>query len=302
MAMLTYAVARTLALDPTWDARWVRRPASLRSLRSTAASIDVSERALAVLEDAEAREREEVLTWLASRLVRRRLVPTEAVDIDYADLPALLQQALQIVIEDYLESLAESLSSEIERCFSARISDLSSNFAPDKSFTVSIGSTQPNFELRLEESGGRIAVVAKSVDLTSAGYRFYSRYPLRYFDVDRDDSRPSLLLFEFLSESALQIMREFISKTYYLPAARSGILQSHKALASFVMHRSPLAGIESLDIPRLTGVVADFIISILTLDRNQKTTNTIKEIAGFLESEVIHGNVSIRGGSRGRLS
>ena len=77
-----------------------------RFLRSTAASIDVSERALAVLEDAEAREREEVLTWLASRLVhgRRRLVlDLKRIDIDYADLPALLQQELQIIVEDYLD-------------------------------------------------------------------------------------------------------------------------------------------------------------------------------------------------------
>ena len=300
MAMLIYAVARTLALDPTWDARWMRRPASLRFLRSAAASIDVSERALAALEGAEAREREEVLVWLAGRLAldRKRPVRAKAVDIDYAALPVPLQQALQIVVEDYLDSLAESLSGEIERCFGAKISDLSSSFAPDKSFTISIGSTQPRFSLRLRASGRKFVVASKSVDLSAVRYRASSRHYLRYFDVERDDSRSSLLLFEFLSESALQIMRKFVSKTYYLPAARSGILQSHKALASFVMHRSPLAGIESLDIPRLTGVITDFISSILTLDRDQETTDTIKEIAGFLESEVIHGNVSIRGGDR----
>ena len=298
MAMLIYAIARTLALDPMWDSPWMRRPASHRFLDH---AIDVSDSALAALEDAEARE--EVRAWIAGRLAQggRRSVRAKAVDIDYADLPVPLQQALQIIVEDYLESLAGSLSGEIERCFGAKISDLSSNFAPGKSFTISIGSTQPRFELRLKASGRKFVVAAKSVDLNSARYKVYSRYPLRYFDADRDDSQPSLPLFEFLSESAVQIMREIISTTYYLPASRSGTLQSHKALASFVVRQSSLAGIEELDVPRLTGVISDFISLILTLDRSREPTAAIaaiRKVASFLESEIIHGSVSMRGGSR----
>ncbi len=294
MATLIYAISRTLALDSIWDASWLRRP-YLRRLRGH--GLDISERALAVLEGTEARE--EVLAWLASRLAQgsRRSVRSEAADIDYADLPEPLQQALQIVVEDYLESLAESLSSEIERCFGTELGDLSSNFAPDKLFTVSIGSTQPAFGLRLKASGRELVVTAKKVDLTSAEYKVYSRYPLRYFDVDRDESRPSLPLIEFLSESAVQIMGEVISPTYYLPAARSGILQSHKALASFVVRQSSLAGIEELDVPRLTGVISDFIGLILTLERSRESTTAIRKVASFLESEIIHGSVSMRDGS-----
>ncbi len=295
MAMLIYAISRTLALDSIWDASWLRRP-YLRRLRGH--GLDISERALAVLEGTEARE--EVLAWLASRLAQgsRRSVRSEAADIDYADLPEPLQQALQIVVEDYLESLAESLSSEIERCFGTELGDLSSNFAPDKSFTVSIGSTQPAFGLRLKASGRELVVTAKKVDLTSAEYKVYSRYPLRYFDVDRDESRPSLPLIEFLSESAVQIMGEVIWPTYYLPASRSGTLQGHKTLASSFVRQSPLVGIEELDVPRLTGVIADFISNILTLDSEQKTTGIIRRIASFLESDVVHGSISLSEGGK----
>ena len=295
MAMLLYAISRTLALDAMWDIPLLRRP---YARRFRGHGLDVSERALAVLEGAEARE--EALTWLASRLVRdsRRPGRAEPVDINYAELPEPLQQALHIIVEDYLDSMAESLSGEIERCFGTKISDLSSYFTPGKSFTLSIVSSRPIFEMKLELSGRKLIVSEKKVDLNSAKYKIYSRYPLRYFDTERDDPQLSLPLFEFLSESALQIMRGAPSATYYLPASRSGTLQSHKALASSFMQQSPLVGIEELDVPRLTGVIADFIRNILTLDREQKTTEIIRMIGSFLESEVVHGSVSLSEGGK----
>ena len=295
MAMLLYAVARTLAGDFVWDTRWIRRPASLRHY-STAplfgiSDLDIPDRALAALEDAEARE--QIRAWITGYLAQdgKSSVRSEAVEIDYADLSPPLRQALQIIVEEYLDSLAGQLRGEIERCFGATISDLSSSFASGKSFTISIGSTQPRFDLRLESSGRSIAITATNVNLTSA------RCSLYYFDIDADDSWPPWPLLEFLSESAGQIMRQMISRTYYLPASRSGILQSYKALASFFIRRSPLAGTEDLVVPRLTGVVADFVSSMLSLDVEQKTTELIRNIAGFLESEVIRGSVSLKGSS-----
>ena len=301
MAMLLYAISRVLAADSVWDTRWFRR-ASLRHYTTDPlfgiADLDIPDRALAPLEDAESRDKS--LKWLAGRLApdRRRPGRAKAVDIDYADLPDPLQLALQIIVEDYLESFAESLSGEIERCFSAKVSDLSSSFASVKSFTISISSTQPRFELNLKTSGRKITVSSKIVDLNTARYKFHARYPRRYFDVEGDESRPSSLLYEFLSYSALQIVRGFVWNTYYLPASRSGTLQSHKALASFVMRRSSLAGIEELDVPRLTGVISDFIGLILTLERSRGSTSAISKVATLLESEILHGRISLRGGSR----
>ena len=295
MAMLIYAISRALALDSTWGARWRRRPASLRFLDH---GIDVSDSAFAALEDTGSRE--EALKWLTSRLVpdRKRPGRAKAANIDYGDLPESLQQALQIIVEDYLESMVESLSGEIERCFNAKISGLSSDFAPGRSFAVSISGTQPRFQLRIKASGRKFAVESKDVDLNATRYQSYTRYSRRYFGLDSDESRLSLLLYEFLSNSAVQIMRGVVSQTYYLPASRSGTLQSHKALASSFVRQSPLVGIEELDVPRLTGVIADFISSILTLDSDQETTRTIKRIASFLESEVVRGSISLSEGGK----
>ena len=297
MAMLLYAISRALFLDATWEVRRMSRQGSLRS--GTAAPIDVSERALATVEDAEARE--EVRAWLASRLVRdsRRSGRSEMIKISYANLPMPLQRALRITVEDYLESLAESLSSEIERCLGAKISDLSSNFVSGKSLTISINSTQPRFRLRIEASGRQLVVAAKSVDLTDAGWCILPfEYPLRYFDVD--ESQPPVLLLEFLLESVASIMQGLIPKTYYLPASRTGIIQSYKDLASSAVRRSSLTGIEDLDVTRLPAVIADFIGLVLILDEKRRTTPGWSGVDSFMESEVLHGNVSLVSGAIGQ--
>ncbi len=292
LATLIYAISRTLAADFVWNPRWIRRPA-LRHY-STAplfgiSDLDIPDRAQAALKPAEARE--QIRAWITGCLAQDRRSPVrpEALEIDYTDLPPPLRQALQITVEEYLDTLAWQLRGEIERCFGAKISDLPSNFTSGKPSAISIGSTQPEFELRLESSGQNTAT---SVNLTSA------RCPLYYFDIDADDSWPSWPLLEFLSESAGQIMRQTISRTYYLPASRSGILQSYKALASLFMSRSPLAGVDDLRLPRLTGAVADFVSNTLSLDAERETDGKISNIAGFLQSEIISGSVSLKGSSR----
>lgn len=83
--------------------------------------------------------------------------------------------------------------------------------------------------------------------------------------------------------------RQFPANTYYLPAARSGILQSHKQLASAIVGMSPFAGIEPLEIDRLSGVVADFLSVLLTLE--PETRGELFEVAEFLERRIARGRI-----------
>ena len=98
---------------------------------------------------------------------------------------------------------------------------------------------------------------------------------------------------EFIREISIQVFnamyRQFPNIAYYMPAARSGILQSHKQLASAIVRRSALAGIEPLDVGRLSGVVADFISELLTLEPG--TRGELHEVAEFLEKKIARGQV-----------
>lgn len=75
---------------------------------------------------------------------------------------------------------------------------------------------------------------------------------------------------------------------YYFPAARSGILQGHKALSASIVAQAPYGGIQPIEIPQVTGVVADFISRIILL-RQMKAP--FAAIADDMENELFGGNI-----------
>jgi predicted ATPase len=77
----------------------------------------------------------------------------------------------------------------------------------------------------------------------------------------------------------------------YLPAARSGILQGHRALAASIVKKAPLAGIESLEIPKFSGVVSDFISSVITLPEEK---GPFYRLAQEFEKELIKGEIVVK--------
>ena len=77
---------------------------------------------------------------------------------------------------------------------------------------------------------------------------------------------------------------------YYLPAARSGILQGHRALAASFMQHAPYAGIDSFEIPRLTQVVSNFISELIDLPRR---SGSFTPLSNDLERELIGGSIGL---------
>jgi hypothetical protein len=86
---------------------------------------------------------------------------------------------------------------------------------------------------------------------------------------------------------------------YYLPAARSGILQGHKALAAGLIRKAPYVGLEPLEIPRLSGVIVEFISTLLNLPDRK---GPLYSFAQGLERELIKGEVIARSGGESSLS
>jgi len=83
---------------------------------------------------------------------------------------------------------------------------------------------------------------------------------------------------------------------YYLPAARSGMLQAHKSLVAGVLRRVPYAGIEQLEIPRLSGTVLDFL-SVLVALPEQK--GPLYKLAEDFERQIIRGQIVLSRVSEG---
>ncbi len=77
----------------------------------------------------------------------------------------------------------------------------------------------------------------------------------------------------------------------YLPAARSGIMQSHQVVASSVMANASLAGLKQIEIPTLSGVIVDFMQQIILFEEGRSSESKITELSRTLESDVIGGQI-----------
>lgn len=120
------------------------------------------------------------------------------------------------------------------------------------------------------------------------------RHPLQRLSPDAlGDITPQAFLAALEARLTAVLFGEFPPWRYYLPAARSGILQSHKALASFVVGRASLAGVEEMDIPKMTGVIGDFISRLLDINLDHRTE--FDSVARKLEHDVLEGHVRVRG-------
>ena len=78
-------------------------------------------------------------------------------------------------------------------------------------------------------------------------------------------------------------------KSYYLPASRSGIIQSHRVMASSLMDRAVRSN--DSEVPTLSSVVADFMKQLPIYEESEKSDEAISTIAAALESDVLAGKI-----------
>ena len=85
------------------------------------------------------------------------------------------------------------------------------------------------------------------------------------------------------------------AKCYYLPAARSGIMQSHGMIASSLVERATRVGLEQFsEIPVFSGMIADFLKQIINYDERRWFSDEMSEIVKVLEDEVLRGEIEVR--------
>ena len=82
---------------------------------------------------------------------------------------------------------------------------------------------------------------------------------------------------------------------YYLPAARSGIMQSHRVIASSLVARSTQAGLERFpELPTFSGVMADFMQRLILYQEVESDDRSMNELAAKLEQEALAGRIGIK--------
>jgi predicted ATPase len=194
-------------------------------------------------------------------------------------------------VDESLDFFRHTFRREIERCFNAKIGEL-------------VGSGSGALRVRVEPS----AQWSVTLERPRRGALKYSmsrpgnamqliRRALRAMTWYREDGDPSRSVFgdaltELHYRLSNELFRDFSTFTYYLPAARSGVMQSHRLLASSVIRSAALAGIEPMEVPRMTGVVSDFLAQLIDVDQGRQTP--LAPVADFLEQHLLRGKVEFK--------
>ena len=113
-------------------------------------------------------------------------------------------------------------------------------------------------------------------------------FSLRY---SHDFIQNSERLFEIIFSFLLNAVEDKSVNSFYLPAARSELMQSYRALLTGLLYRAPYAGRGAAEIPVLSGIVSDFLVQLISLPRRSSTpfSNLVKEF----QNELIKGEVKL---------
>ncbi len=82
-----------------------------------------------------------------------------------------------------------------------------------------------------------------------------------------------------------------LHKSYYLPAARAGILSSSNTIASSIIQSAKYGGADLLHIEQFNGVVSDFIASLIGTTRKQQPASQKSAIT--MMEEMFGGRISV---------
>ena len=239
--------------------------------------------------------------------------PSES--ILYSDLPKFMRKSTLRILQDKM-FLSDDLRSELERCFDIEsVTNLIRMSGRDSSTKLSLSVKEEEKELwsfllsissAATSSRGNISDMELLSPRTFRSGATYERAVGRLRDrlvAARErpkDTRARYLLGE-LWDMVVHPFHEQQTETYYLPAARSGIMQSHRVIASSLVSRSTRAGFERFpELPTFSGVMADFMQRLILYDvpeqhlrfrRRRKRKKTMKDLAESLERRTLGGRI-----------
>lgn len=239
-----------------------------------------------------------------------------------SDLPRQVRDVTAALVE-HPDSLQNGIEKEIIRCFDIdSVSDLARlSGDPDKSgVSLFVGDEDQDLwrcHMHISESGvianGEVedmplfpSVETDTTDVYNMLLRLQgviggNSVPRSQYDSFLS-SEPS---FEILIYRIADMIRAGLTRAkrvgaHYLPAARSGIMQSHRVIASSLVTRSTRAGLEHFpELPTFSGVIADFMQRLILFKDNRGimqrlipyNENIMEILAAQLEDNTLGGRI-----------
>lgn len=227
---------------------------------------------------------EEHAGWLESTVTQH---PTSLSD---TTIPSDIESVLTERVRDGLTAYSRSFVSELERCFSAKLPEPRRAQDGTTRTRVLVRSTSPAWELAVSVTARRNTIKLDPPDIPSLlrsclqTMSKATRLEILH--------QPSGTGFEILATDMVRAcFRSFPRGSRYLPAARSGLLQSQKVLTRALIRRSSLAGVEDVDMPALSGLITDFLSEMVTL--TEVNNMFFEGEAAALEERLLKGTIDV---------
>ena len=227
----------------------------------------------------------------------------------FSDLPKNIRDVTQAILSDP-DFLGSYLKSGLEHCFGLEsVSGLVRLSGSPNSMKVSLKVSEErcnlwHFGMAINKSGlsadGQIEDMvllpegcAASKSRSYQGFRRLLKSIKEKLELSSPGHRAYLIgeLFEELLNVATADGR---GGTHYLPAARSGIMQSHRVIASSLVANATRAGLERFpEIPTFSGVMADFMQRLILYEEERAADNPMRNLADVLERDVLDGKILV---------
>lgn len=222
-------------------------------------------------------------------------IRSRRINIPFDSLPLRIQVFIERYLMEILSMFENVLSRELERCYDSKLSGLACKLTDNTSFSVSIESKKPVLKLAFNSKANSLRTTSKVLSLRGEMIHFVlpRLFIGRPTDGESDEDNQRRYLRNAFNRAVVSSFSNIISilpkKSFYLPAARSGILHGQKAIARVGFRTMQRAGIESISIPKFPGVVIDFLDSIYSIDKDEH--GDFSQIAKELEKKLTPGRI-----------
>ncbi|MEM9752804.1 MAG: AAA family ATPase [Planctomycetota bacterium] len=179
---------------------------------------------------------------------------------------------------------------QIEDAFSSDLKSLKRHNSKSGSIAGAIG----DLEFSLNLSTGEVITNHDIIDLDDVFIAHVDRRRREYKaikdgvsvelsrkDLEHYNQFPTQLLFDILSKISKRVPNfrsiSNSSGSIYVPAIRSGLLLSHRLFLSLLVRNASRFGFEPVSIPQMTGVVSEFLQSLVQMPDNRYSFNKISE-------------------------
>ena len=205
-----------------------------------------------------------------------RLTKKETEITNFLDLPEKLQE---LVTEKMGQELAQAFYEELPRCMGTSTKE---NQLITDTFFLHFEDNTKSFKLSS----------VNNANMEIKNFRYEKGYLASLMPPQSYDLPPALRTQIFLADYSNYL--SYKTESFYLPAARTGIMQSHQAIVGALIKRTPFAGLETVSVPTLSGIVSDFLQEIISMDTSQKEENTISKIADDMEEKILKGSIKTK--------